>query len=176
MQPDKSISTLILDVISVDAFLALDSRILTEERLHPDAAAHLFADAAKNAKAKEYQINIGVPEADLDRKPEVKAAINNFFTCEIERSHQELQEIFHDGRITTSVGLFFVAILLGIAQAITGISDGHLATAISESITVFAWVAMWRPAELLLYDHWPARRRIKQATKLARAKVSLYKS
>ena len=45
--------------------------------------------------------------------------------------------------------------------------------AVSESLTVFAWVAMWRPAELLLYEHWPVRRKRRLAQRLAQAEVVL---
>ena len=35
-----------------------------------------------------------------------------------------------------------------------------------ESLTLIAWVALWRPAELLLYEHWPVRRQRQLARRM----------
>lgn len=43
----------------------------------------------------------------------------------------------------------------------------------SESLVVFGWVAMWRPAEIFLYDWLPITRRRRLFRRLAAAEVEV---
>jgi hypothetical protein len=69
-----------------------------------------------------------------------------------------------------------VAPLLAGSEAILFLGNGRLVTTLSESMIIFAWVAMWSPAELLLYAHLPVRRHRNLAQALARAGVVLRSS
>jgi hypothetical protein len=40
-----------------------------------------------------------------------------------------------------------------------------------DSLVILGWVVLWRPAELLLYDWWPVRRRMQLYRRLIAAKV-----
>jgi hypothetical protein len=42
---------------------------------------------------------------------------------------------------------------------------------IEQSLIIFAWVALWRPAEIFLYDRWPLIRERKLFQRLAEAPV-----
>ena len=77
------------------------------------------------------------------------------------------------GRITAIVGLVFVAAVLGIVQVITRVESLNFTHTAVESLTIIAWVALWRPAELLLYEHWPVRRQRQLARRLAQARITL---
>ena len=48
-----------------------------------------------------------------------------------------------------------------------------LAQLFAEGIMIFGWVANWRPAEILLYEVWAARRRLDLYRRLADAEVEL---
>ena len=49
----------------------------------------------------------------------------------------------------------------------------HFLPVLSESLLVAAWVGMWRPIQMLLYDWWPIRRRIAVFERLAHATVDV---
>ena len=42
---------------------------------------------------------------------------------------------------------------------------------LTEGLTVFAWVALWRPGELLLYEWYPFKRDARLFRKLERCEV-----
>lgn len=67
------------------------------------------------------------------------------------------------------------SILLACAQAIPD-EAGKLMLGVRESLTIFAWVAMWRPAELWLYAHLPERHWRRLARRLSAAKVRIESS
>jgi len=44
---------------------------------------------------------------------------------------------------------------------------------IAESLVIMGWVAMWRPAEIWLYEWWPIRARRRLLQRLAAAPVTV---
>jgi len=46
------------------------------------------------------------------------------------------------------------------------------AALIENSLVIGAWVALWRPLEIFLYDWWPVLAEAKQFDRLARMDVS----
>ena len=83
-----------------------------------------------------------------------------------------IRDIFRFARVSTAVGLLCVVLLLACAQAIPE-DAGKRMNGVRESLNIFAWVAMWRPAELWLYAHLPERHWRRLALRLARATVSV---
>ena len=54
------------------------------------------------------------------------------------------------------VGLVVLLGLMSLVEAVHGFAPpGRMATMLQEGFTIVAWVALWRPAELLLYDQLP---------------------
>jgi hypothetical protein len=53
------------------------------------------------------------------------------------------------------------------------VPESAVAQALAEGLTIFGWVANWRPAEIFLYDVWAARRRIDLYRRIAQADVEL---
>ena len=66
----------------------------------------------------------------------------------------------------------------GSARAVTGSSpstsrDTTARRVVQEGLSIVAWVAMWRPLEVLLYDWWPlvSERRVLQRIRAAEVAV-----
>ena len=64
------------------------------------------------------------------------------------------------------------AILLGDRLA-TLVGRDDYGRIIQESFAIGAWVALWRPMEIFLYDWWPIRAEIKLFDRLAAMDVRL---
>jgi hypothetical protein len=61
---------------------------------------------------------------------------------------------------------------MSLVEAIHGLAPpGRIATMLQEGFTIVAWVALWRPAELLLYDQWPIRSDIALLRRIETAEV-----
>ena len=166
-------STLKLEVRSVRQLLDHESTPLIEPRIHPDVAEVLWTDALQHASSQQFRIEIAAPVVDAGQEEEVKNAVRYHYAWETEKASEEIEETLRDGRKSLVVGLIVVSLLLALAEAILVFGSGRFLTAISESLIIFAWVAIWSPAEQLLYAHIPIRRRRKLAQKLSEAKVTL---
>ena len=172
MNNASSASTVSVEVVSVEMMLDLGNTPFTTPGLHADVASHILEHARHFPVRNNFRINVSVPAKDMVYAEEVQLAIHHHFkTAEIHAA-RELSEIWRDGRIATMIGLLFMSLLLGTGQLVMSITERE-SRLITESMTVFGWVSMWRPAELLLYDHWPVRRNRILARQLAKAEVVL---
>jgi len=103
----------------------------------------------------------------------VADAIHNYYGYKVELVRGELKQLLRQGRISLAIGLAFVVSCLLLAAAIETFSSGHFARIARESLTIIGWVAMWRPAQIFLYDWWPLTGRIKVFENLRFARVSV---
>ncbi len=162
-----------LPVVSVDRLLDTTGSPLATPHLHPEAAEALLKLAERAPRGAAMQLEFTVPAQDSHRTEEVRQALaSHFQQIETEQTHL-LHSTLRQGRVAAIVGLVFVAVVLAMAQIITRIESLNYTHAAVESLTIIAWVALWRPAELLLYDHWPVRRHRQLARRLAQARTTL---
>lgn len=122
----------------------------------------------------QLTIRFVAPDAGLasTNASAIKARLQAHFARVAHRHDLQIRDIFRFARVSTAVGLLCVVVLLACAQAIPD-DAGKLMNGLRESLNIFAWVAMWRPAELWLYAHLPERHWRRLALRLGGAKVSL---
>lgn len=163
-----------MEIRSVDRLLAPDATPFPGPRLDSEAGARILSDLRSSPKARNFLIEFVVPPADLGRGEEIRAALSILAREAMDHADEELHEIFKNGRVSLFVGFLAVAGLLGITELLLLIGgDSTTIKAIAESLIIVYWVILWRPAELLLYEHFPVRRRRRAARALARAELRL---
>ena len=93
-----------------------------------------------------------------DEAPALRDAIHEFFGQRAAASRRSLRELLRRGRTSLAIGLAFLALSIGIGDALANyIQDSRLADILREGFVIGGWVAMWRPLEIFLYDWWPIR-------------------
>ena len=98
----------------------------------------------------------------------------------IEENQKALVALRHQGIASLWVGLTVLAICLVLAGMFTLVAKlgaNNILLALlaipAEGFLIAGWVAMWQPAELLLYDWWPFRRNIRIYRHIAEADIAL---
>jgi len=98
----------------------------------------------------------------------------------IEENQKALVALRHQGIASLWVGLTVLAICLVLAGMFTLVAKlgaNNILLALlaipAEGFLIAGWVAMWQPAELLLYDWWPFRRDIRIYQHIAEADIAL---
>jgi hypothetical protein len=130
--------------------------------------------ALTSSRATRFVVEFTVPTADLGRGDEIRLALDVLAAEAMVDAEKELREIFRNGRVSLFVGFLAVSVLLGITELLLLVGgDSTTVKAIAESLIIVYWVILWRPAELLLYEHFPARRRRKAARVLAQSELRL---
>ena len=153
-------------------FHTLDPTPFREGDLAAEAEDHILAWARDLPADAPIRIVLHLPGgaggADLG------AAIRGFFAARAEAETRALHDLFRDGSQALLIALAVVSACLLLAWRI-GRDDGEglLRSIASESLVIFGWVAMWRPAEIFLYDWLPITRRRRLLRRLAAAEVTV---
>ena len=140
--------------------------------LHPAVAEALIVQARRAAEGVPLTIRLVTREPDGAGADRVAAIVHAHFSRMAQRHTQQIRDIYRFARVATALGLLVVVVLLACAQAIPD-EAGKLMLGVRESLTIFAWVAMWRPAELWLYAHLPERHWRRLALRLSAARVTV---
>jgi hypothetical protein len=139
-------------------------------QLPPELSRAMLDWARTVESGRPLEIHFVTAGATSTATQDAAIAVREHFLRLAEEHTQKIKDIFRYARVTSVVGLLVLAVLLATAQAIPD-DAGRLAAAIRESLTIFAWVAMWKPADLWLYAHWPERYWRRQALRLAEARI-----
>src|SRR5690606_15136340 len=111
---------------------------------------------------------VHLPKHQLDGAPAVAEAVHRYFARERDSATRELHELMRFARFALVAGVIAVFVIVAAARALGSVARaGTIAEAVAEALTIVAWVFLWRPAELLLFDRWPVREKIRLFHKLA---------
>jgi hypothetical protein len=164
-----------IDEIS-QLFHTLDPFPFREKDLDKDAEEFIVSWARELPADQPLTIVLHLPEAQasLPEASELKAALTRYFDYRAEVISRELKELFRIGRRALAIGLAVLSFCIIMSQAVAASLKSHpLERVIEESLTIFGWVANWRPIEIFLYDWWPIVRRRNLYRRLSAARVEL---
>ena len=101
-------------------------------------------------------------------------AVHEYFRQRARATRARLRWLFRVGRISLLIGLAFVGLTVIVGDYITGLVDSaSYARMIVDALVIGAWVALWRPMEIFLYDWWPIRAEARLFDRLSEMDVRL---
>lgn len=101
-------------------------------------------------------------------------AVRDYFSMRSAQTRRHLRRLFRTGRIALVVGLLFVAAANVIGDMVGSlIGRYNYGRLIQESFAIGAWVALWRPLEIFLYNWWPVRAEARLFDRLADMRVNI---
>src|SRR5262245_48048767 len=157
-------------------FDSLDPWPFYERDLDTDAEEYLVASVRELADRRVTSLVVYVdkPSADSDEQRVVEQAIHGHFERKAKFAARELHELLRRGWISLGIGLAFLTTLVLASEALDrSLEPGPLATALTESLVIGGWVAMWKPLEIFLYDWWPIIRERRLYAALSQVPVRL---
>ncbi|MDX2079623.1 MAG: hypothetical protein SFU53_02450 [Terrimicrobiaceae bacterium] len=141
-------------------------------RLNEQLAEAIQREAARGRRAAaSFRIVFRPAAGDMDRADEVRAAVRDHFLNDAEVAGTELEAIFKDARRSGLLAISISVALFALSEILAAMDGRPLMDAISRGVLILAWVALWHPADLLLYAHLPIRRKRRLARALADADV-----
>jgi hypothetical protein len=146
----------------------------TPRAVHPLILGTIEEQAGRAPRGSPLQLVFQSPETTSDDPNEMRAMIREYFTFLAEGYCREIRQILHQGWIALFVGLCFLAIAAAIGEVIHATIQGRFLSNVASGLEIFGWVALWRPAELLLYEWMPIYRRRRLMERLAQATVEYH--
>jgi hypothetical protein len=139
-------------------FNSMDPAPFRERDLDPAAAAYIV-EWAEEAPAKVplgMTVHLGAG-TDADESL-IRDSVHEYFQRRAVATRRQVQQLLRQGRISLVIALVFLGVVLIVGDwlAVT-VSRERTAALIEDSLVIGAWVALWRPLEIFLYDWWPIR-------------------
>ena len=136
----------------------------------PDAERHIvsYAREAAGRSSIDLVVYLSATTIEPSLSRELDPAIGHHFEQGAREQQIKLKESGLLGRKGLAVGLLVMLFATLVGVALTNIfPKSSFVETIEQSLIIFAWVALWRPAEILLYDCWPLIRERKLFQRLA---------
>ena len=144
-----------------ELFVSFDPSPLVERDID-NAIEEYIVDTASDAPlGSRFKLAVHLP---ADARAGVNEAvigesIRNYFAYMRDRETLRVRRLLREGRRALVVGLVFLAVCVGLGQAVIAVGKGPFASVIREGLMIIGWVANWRPIEIFLYDWRPLKRR-----------------
>lgn len=165
--------SLIFDFRSLESLLD-DASPLPGPRLDAAAAEVIRRGAALRRPAqKPVRVTLRYAEGEGDRSDEVAEAFRAHFREDVSLAGNELVEMFRDARRSGLLAIAISVMLFAASEILSAMDGRPLMDAISRGLLILAWVALWHPADLLLYAHFPIRRRRRLSQILSEAEITV---
>lgn len=101
-------------------------------------------------------------------------ALRENFRRRARAERRRLSRLFRDGRISMLIGVAFVAAAILVGDAIASLgTENRYAILVQESVVIGAWVALWHPVNIFLYEWWPVRASARLFDRLAQMEMTL---
>ena len=97
----------------------------------------------------------------------VSESVRAYFRRRAQATRRQLQHLFRIGRYSLLIALVFLALVIVVGESVASVLQERYASLIEDSLVIGAWVALWRPLEIFLYDWWPIRAEAKLFDRLS---------
>jgi hypothetical protein len=141
-------------------------------RLRKEAEQYLIEQVTALPRKSPARLLISLPETERGKEESVIDAVHQDFHFRRLEAEKELGRIRRFGWRSLGVALIFLTVAMLTVQLMRRyLPVGGFLSVIIEGLTVFAWVALWRPGELLLYEWYPFRRDARLFGKLEESEI-----
>ncbi len=141
-------------------FNSMDPAPFRERDLDPEAAAYIveWAEDLPAAQPLGLVVHLGSSPAAATEEAIVRDSVRDYFRQRAAVTRRQLRQMLRLGRYSLLIALVFLAVVIVIGESLASVvSRERYATLIEDSLVIGAWVALWRPLEIFLYDWWPVR-------------------
>jgi hypothetical protein len=167
-------SHIALDVTKLDQFFSFDPAPFHDHGLRPKVSEYLISESWDEPRSNRFVIDLAIKgePANPDAVEQFRSALTSHFGHMADIEARNFRETMREGVISLGIGLVILTVCTTLAQYVDALPfrDG-VREGLRDGLSVFGWVANWRPAELLLYDWWPIRRMRNLYRRLAKAEV-----
>jgi len=133
---------------------ALDPAPLRERALDRGVESYILAHAGKYRSADEIRLAVHFPESLRARADDASDAIHEHFRRGHTQGERNFRRRLRIGGLALAVAVGVLAGSFWLRSLLINIKERTLVQGLEEGLLILGWVAMWRPVEILLFEHW----------------------
>jgi len=152
-------------------FNSLDPSPFWDRDLDRDAAQFIEEEFSDKLSAGIWHLHVYAQEG-AELAAHVQAALETYYERLANSERRALREHFWMAQLTLAGGVLIFLVSMGVRRLAYS-AWGVLPVALDEGLIILAWLALWKPAEALLYEWAPLYRRRRLYERLAGIRVSV---
>ena len=141
-------------------------------RLRQEAEKFIVERATVLPGTSAAKLIIYLSGSDAPEVQRVTEAVHQHFTFRRKEAEEQLSRVRQLGWRYLLFGLVFFSVTILLVELMKRyLPAGNLFSLIEGGLTILAWIALWRPGELLLYEWYPFQRDARLFSKIERAEI-----
>jgi hypothetical protein len=156
----NQLEPIVVPLTSIDQLVeACPPSPFRKRRLREEAENFLVECVTSLPRRAIAKLLIIIPKSDASQADTVEEAVHEHFNYRRVEAEKQLKRIRHFGWTSLVIALVFLTVAMLLVQTMKRyLPETNFVSIITVGLTVFAWVALWRPCELLLYEWYPIKR------------------
>lgn len=150
-------------------FNSLDPSPFWDRDLDREAAGFIEEEFSERLAAQAWNLYVHAHGGGTSRK-DLQTALENYYGRMASSARRAIREHLRSSEWTLVAGIGVFLLSMGLRSMLGGLL-GALPQILDEGLIILAWLALWRPAEMLLYGWVPLRRKQQLYERLAGIRV-----
>jgi hypothetical protein len=140
--------------------------------MNKDAEELIFEKARTLPRGSGISIIIQTKNDLTMKEADAAAMIQRHFLHCRKQAEKQLRHTLNLGWRSLAIAFVFLIIMYSVANRLfPRLPEGGLMISVKELFIILGWVALWRPAELLLYEWFPIRKKARLFARLAESDI-----
>jgi len=150
---------------------SLDPSPFWDRDLDRDAAQFIEDEFSEKMSAGIWHLHVHAREGTASAV-DLQAAVQRYYDRLASSQQRALREHFRRAQLALAGGVLIFLICMGV-RSLAYNAFGAMPLSLDEGLIILAWIALWRPAEALLYEWIPLYRKRRLFERLAGVRVSV---
>jgi hypothetical protein len=157
-----------------ELLLSPELSLCRKRMLNKDAEEFIVEEATALSRHAPLKLKVYISSIESKTAQRIPKAVHDHFAYLKENSQKKLKHTIQFGFRSLLIAFLFLSVIFLLTELGTRFMPrGGLALTIRESLIIVGWVALWRPAELLLYEWYPFKRDVLLFHRLENSKVEV---
>ena len=153
-------------------FNALDPSPFWDRDLDPEAAEFIEGEFSEKLSAGEWHLHVHA-QAGMTLAQDLQPAVEHYYERLASSARRHLRDEMRLGQLALLGGVTIFLVSMTIRGLAAGLFHGGAPRILDEGLIILAWLALWRPAESLVYGWVPLYRKRRLYERLAAIRVSV---
>ena len=135
-------------------FDELDPAPLQKRALDRNAESYILGCAAKHQPTELGRLLVHLPESLRAHAADAADGIHEHFRRTHLQGERNFRRRMRIGAVALAAASGVLAASFGLRSLLGSLEERALVQGLGEGLLILGWVAMWRPVEILLFEHW----------------------